>query len=70
MGGVCPLTPLENVLRSAAGEAGYEGGFIEQYLMPLIYPPGLTRGVQVALGVLVVALNLGVYAAALKRRRR
>lgn len=69
-GGVCPLTPLENTLRRAAGQAGYDGGFIEHYLMPLIYPPGLTRGVQVALGVLVVALNLGVYVAALKRRRR
>lgn len=70
IGGVCPLTPLENALRGAADQAGYEGGFIERYLMPLIYPPGLTRTVQIVLGVLVVAVNLGVYAVVLKRGQR
>lgn len=67
-GGVCPLTPLENALRRAAGEAGYEGGFIEHYLIPSIYPPGLTRGVQIVLGLLVIAVNLAVYTIALRRR--
>lgn len=61
-GWVCPLTPLENALRRAGGEAGYPGGFIEHYLLPLIYPAGLTRHVQVFLGVLVVAANLVAYA--------
>lgn len=70
LGGVCPLTPLENALRHAAGQEGYEGGFIEQYLTPVIYPGGLTRSVQIALGIFVVAVNLGVYAVALKRRWR
>src|SRR5512147_2468707 len=60
-GGVCPLTPLENALRGAAGDAGYAGGFIEHYLIPLIYPAGLTPAVQLALGVFVVTLNLAVY---------
>lgn len=68
-GGICPLTPLENRLRRLAGEAGYSGGFIEHYLLPVLYPGGLTRGVQIALGVLVVAVNLAVYAWILTRRR-
>jgi hypothetical protein len=69
-GGVCPLTPLENALRGAAGDAGYAGGFIEHYLIPLIYPAGLTPAVQLALGVFVVTLNLAVYATAWRRWRR
>jgi hypothetical protein len=60
-GGYCPLTPLENRLRVAGGEAGYEGSFIEQYLTALIYPDGLTRGLQIVLGCVVVAVNLAVY---------
>ncbi|WPC06785.1 DUF2784 domain-containing protein [Pseudomonas benzenivorans] len=57
----CPLTPLENVLRRAAGEQGYSGSFVEQYLLPLIYPAGLTPGVQLLLGVLVLAVNGAIY---------
>ena len=59
---VCPLTPWENSLRQAAGDAGYNGGFIEHYAIPLIYPQGLTPQVQVVLGVVVVALNVAIYA--------
>ena len=70
VGGVCPLTPLEKALRSAAGQAAYEGGFIDEYLLSVIYPEGLTRGVQVVLGVLVIAVNLAVYAIVLRLRRR
>jgi hypothetical protein len=66
-GGVCPLTPLENSLRASAGQAGYEGGFIEHYLVPVLYPAGLTRGVQLSLGALVIAVNLVVYALVLRR---
>ncbi len=67
IGWTCPLTPLENRLRRLAGQAGYDGGFIEHYIVPLIYPVGLTEGVQVALGLAVVAFNVLVYA--LVRRR-
>ncbi|MCC5905384.1 MAG: DUF2784 domain-containing protein [Balneolaceae bacterium] len=67
MGWICPLTPLENHLRRAAGEAGYEGGFIEHYLLPVIYPPGLTREVQILLGVGVILINLILYAIVVKR---
>jgi Protein of Unknown function (DUF2784) len=56
IGFTCPLTPLENYLRRRAGEAGYRGGFIAHYLLRVIYPAGLTRGVQVGLGVLVVVI--------------
>lgn len=70
MGWTCPLTPLELKLRQLAGGAGYQGGFIEHYLMPLIYPPGLTRSTQVLLGLSVLAINLLVYAALVWRHRR
>lgn len=68
-GSVCPLTPLENDLRRAAGDQGYGGGFIEHYLLPIIYPSGLTREIQVALAVLVVVLNAGAYGLVYTRRR-
>lgn len=58
---VCPLTPLENTLREASGAAGYSGGFVEHYLIPVIYPQGLTGEIQVLLGVGVVGVNVGVY---------
>jgi hypothetical protein len=60
-GWICPLTPLEVSLRRAAGQAGYESGFLQHYVEMLLYPPGLTREIQVALGVAVVALNVAVY---------
>lgn len=69
-GGVCPLTHLEVWLRRRAGGAGYEGGFIAHYLVPLIYPPGLTREWQIALGLLAAALNVTIYGFLLQRRRR
>ena len=67
-GAICPLTPLENMLRARAGEAGYQGGFIDHYLMAIIYPAGLTPQVQVGLGIAVLVLNLAVYAILWRRR--
>ena len=69
-GRVCPLTPLENHFRRLAGEQGYAGGFIDQYLVRLIYPPGLTREMQIALGAGAILLNVAVYAWVVRRRRR
>jgi hypothetical protein len=60
-GWICPLTPLENHLRSLGGQAGYDGGFLEHYLLSVLYPAGLTRGMQLALGCAVLVLNLLVY---------
>jgi len=68
-GWICPLTPLENSLRRQGGQAGYGGGFVEHYLLPVLYPAGLTRGVQIVFGFLVLAINLGIYWALLRRRR-
>ena len=62
-GGICPLTPLENRLRRLAGGEGYGGGFIAHYLTPVIYPEGLTREWQVALGIGVIVINVAAYAA-------
>ena len=69
-GAICPLTPLENALRQRAGQAGYEGGFIDHYLIPVIYPAGLTPQVQTMLGIAVLVLNATVYAIAWRRARR
>jgi hypothetical protein len=66
---VCPLTPLENYFAARAGRAGYEGGFIEHYLVPIIYPEGLTPGLQLALAGLVAAVNATVYLWPWVRRR-
>jgi hypothetical protein len=67
-GGICPLTPLENRLRAAGGEAGYEGGFIEHVVEGLIYPGWLTREIQVGLGALVLAINIACYWRVFRRR--
>ena len=69
-GWICPLTPLENSLRRAGGAAGYPSGFIERYLLPVIYPPFLTREVQVVLGLALLAINVLVYRAVWCRWRR
>ena len=66
----CPLTPLENSLRLKAGIAGYEGDFIGHYLLPLIYPAGLTPRIQIALGTLVLVVNLTAYLLVIQRWRR
>ncbi len=69
-GWICPLTPLENHLRILAGGAGYQGDFIRHYLLATIYPEGLTRGIQIVLGIFVLALNIAIYAYVLRRSRR
>jgi hypothetical protein len=70
-GWICPLTPLENAMRRAAGESGYSGGFIEHYIIPVVYPAGLTPAIQVALGIAVLVVNGVAYGVpALRRRAR
>jgi len=61
IGWICPLTPLENSLRHRAGQEGYDGGFIEHYLLSFIYPDGLTREIQIVLGLGVFLINLAFY---------
>lgn len=67
-GGLCPLTPLENALRRAAGEQGYSGSFVEHYLGALVYPAGLTREAQWVLAGLLAAVNAALYAWLWRRR--
>ena len=68
-GRICPLTPLENSLRRAAGESGYSGGFIEHYLGRIIYPAGLTREAQWTVAGALLLFNAAVYGLLVARRR-
>ncbi len=61
-GWICPLTPLEQQLRLAGKQEGYSGGFVEHYLIPIIYPSGLTPRIQIIIGISVIAINLAIYA--------
>lgn len=69
-GWVCPLTPWENRLRELAGQEGYAEGFIEHYILQIVYPPGLTRDIQTTLGTIVVVINLVAYGLLLYRLAR
>ena len=68
-GWVCPLTPVENWLRRRGGQTGYPSDFIAHYILPLLYPEGLTREVQIALGVFVLVINLSIYGWILRRKK-
>lgn len=68
-GAVCPLTHVENALRRMAGGAGYDGGFIEHYLLPVIYPPALGPDLQYLLAAAVLLINVVLYTWILRRRR-
>jgi hypothetical protein len=67
---ICPLTPLESSLRARAGQAGYSGGFIEHYLMPAIYPSGLTPRIRAVLGTAVLVINVFAYGILIRRLTR
>jgi hypothetical protein len=66
----CPLTPWENEMRMLGGQAGFSGGFIEHYLMPIIYPGQMTAVVQFLLGSVVVIVNVVIYYFVVKRLRK
>lgn len=70
MGWICPLTPLENQLRTLAGGRAYSGSFIERYCLPILYPAGLTPKMQWLLAGLILIINLAIYATLLRARRR
>ena len=68
-GAICPLTALENTLRAAAGLEAYAGDFVAEYVFPILYPEGLTRSAQLAIGAAVLAVNVGIYILLLRGRR-
>ena len=70
LGWICPLTPLENSLRQASGEAGYVGGFLEHYLVQVVYPVGLTPEIQIYIGLGVLLINGLAYGVAWRGRSR
>jgi hypothetical protein len=65
-GWYCPLTNVENYFLHRAGEAGYKGGFVSHYIFSMIYPAGLTRGLEIAIGVFVLAVNVALYVRAFR----
>lgn len=69
LGGICPLTPLENHWRRLAGDQGYPGGFVEHYVFAALYPEGLTREIQLGLGLLVLVVNVLIYGLVWRRRK-
>jgi hypothetical protein len=69
-GWICPLTPLENALRQGGSGGAYGGDFVARYLLPILYPDGLTAEVQMLLGIGVVVVNAAIYGWVLHRRRR
>lgn len=69
-GTICPLTPLENQLRMQGQESGYEGGFIAHYILPVVYPEGLTRSDQMVLGFVLLVLNVFIYGVVIYKWRQ
>jgi len=69
-GWICPLTPLENMLREKGGAAGYNTGFVEHYIVPILYPASLSRQMQVGLGLIVLSVNIGIYFTVWNRMRK
>ncbi|MGH9408022.1 MAG: DUF2784 domain-containing protein [Vicinamibacterales bacterium] len=72
-GWICPLTPLEDLLRERAGVSAYRGDFIEHYLLPALYPEHLTRSLQFWLGSVAAIVNIALYSCMVRRiisRRR
>ena len=70
LGWLCPLTPLEQGLRKAAGVTSYSGSFIEHYLVQFIYPAGLTREIQLYLAAALIIINILVYRLVWRNRQR
>src|SRR4051794_25174780 len=68
--GICPLTPLENHLREAGGGSAYQGDFVDHYIMPVLYPEGLTNRMQVALAGIIVTINAVCYTIIVRRHLR
>ena len=69
-GGICPLTHLENWLRIKEGQGGYRGDFVATYIIPVLYPAGLTRNLQFKLAIAVIVINIAVYGTILYGRYR
>lgn len=69
-GWICPLTSWENSLRITAGSSGYHGGFIEYYILPIIYPAGLTREIQILFGTIVMVINIIAYFMVWKKHQK
>ena len=69
-GATCPLTPLESWFRGLQGEIGDSQDFLSRWLLTVLYPESLTRGLQITLGASLLLLNLSLYAWVWRKSRR
>ena len=58
---ICPLTYLENWFLNNAKLTTYSEGFIQNYLMPIVYPTNLTKDLQIYLGIALIVVNMIIY---------
>ena len=59
---ICPLTYLENWFLHKANLTTYSEGFIQNYLVPIVYPVSLTKDLQIYLGITLIVINIIIYA--------
>ena len=58
---ICPLTYLENWFLNKANLTIYSEGFIQNYLVPIVYPADLTKDLQIYLGITLIVVNIIIY---------
>jgi len=58
---ICPLTYLENWFLQKANLTTYSEGFIQNYLVPVVYPTNLTDDLQTYLAIVLIVANMLMY---------
>ena len=58
---ICPLTYLENWFLKKSNKTTYSEGFIQNYLVPIVYPMNLTKDLQIYLGIALIVVNIIIY---------
>ena len=67
---ICPLTYLENWFLYQGGLTTYSNNFINNYLLPIIYPEDLTTDIQIYFGILLIVINISIYGLFLKKLKK
>jgi len=67
---ICPLTYLENWLLHKANLTTYSEGFIQNYLIPIVYPANLTKDLEIYLGIALIVVNMIIYGFIISRLKK